>query len=507
MIDATPLLRVYARRRQAMLDREDAAEAQRRQLARLLRRAADTAFGRAHGFAKIAGVEDYQARVAPRRYEDFWRDWWQPRFPVLHGVTWPGTIPFFAASSGTTTGTTKFIPVSRAMNKSNQRAVLTMLTHHLAARPASRVLGGGNFMLGGSTDLVEQAPGIYSGDLSGIAAQTVPPWARGRVFPPREAALIADWETKIDTLARLSLEADIRLLGGTPSWVLLLFEKLTALRPAAPRRAASWYPRLELFVHGGVNFAPYRAAFDGWFAESAIDRREIYPASEGFVAAADRGEGEGLRVIADNGIFFEFIPVDEIDAPHPARHWLGTIETGVNYAILVTTCAGLWSYVLGDTVRFIERAPPRLLVTGRLATMLSAFGEHLIGEELEAGIAAAARAIDARASDWTVTALVPEAGGSGRGRHLFVVEFADMTDADAVARFATALDADLAARNLDYAAHRSGGFGLDAPEVRAAAPGTFAQWMKARGKLGGQNKVPRVIRDEELFASLERMIR
>jgi hypothetical protein len=506
LIDATALLRLYARRRAARLARQDAAAGQRTQLMRLLRRAADTRFGRAHGFARIHTVEEYQARVPIRRYEDFWRDWWKESFPVLTDVSWPGTIPFFAASSGTTTGNTKFIPVSRAMNDSNGRAILDLLTFHIGARPTSRIFGGANFMLGGSTDLVRQAPGILSGDLSGIAAHTIPRWARSRFFPPLRYALMTDWEAKIDALARLSLDTDIRTLGGTPSWVLLLFERLAALRPDAPRKVASWYPRLDLFIHGGVNFAPYRATFEELFAGSRVDRRELYAASEGFVAAADRGDGEGMRLMADNGIFFEYVPVDEIDSPNPTRHWIGNAEVGVNYAILLSSCAGLWSYVLGDTVRLVDRAPPRLLMTGRLATMLSAFGEHLIGEELEAGISTAAASVGRSVTDWTVIARVPAAGEiGGRGHHLYLVEFATPANADLVARFAATLDADLAGRNLDYAAHRSGGFGMGAPVVRAVPPGTFAAWMKSRGMMGGQNKVPRLIRDPLLFASLERM--
>lgn len=503
MIDATPLLRLHARRRGAVLAAQNARDVQRVQLLRLLRRAADTRFGRAHEFTRISSVEEFQARVPLRRYEDFWRDWWRDAFPVLTDISWPGKIPFFAATSGTTTGNTKFIPVSRAMTVSNRRAVLDLLTHHLAARPRSRIFGGRNFMLGGSTDLVRQAPGVLSGDLSGIAAETVPAWARTRFFPPLRHALETDWEKKIATLARLSLDADIRSLGGTPSWVLLLFERLAALRPDAPRRVASWYPKLELFVHGGVDFSPYRARFAELFEGSGADVREVYPASEGFVAVADRAPGEGLRLLIDNGIFFEFVPVQEIDAPNPTRHWAGTVETGVNYAIVLSTCAGLWSYVLGDTVRLIDRAPPRLLVTGRLSYMLSAFGEHLIGEELEAAVSAAAAAVGRTVSDWTVTARLPQSGG--RGGHLYLVEFDAPPDDETIARFAAALDADLTRRNLDYAAHRSGGFGMDAPTVRAVRPGTFAAWMKRRGMLGGQNKVPRVIRDAALLESLEQV--
>ncbi|HEY1719714.1 MAG TPA: GH3 auxin-responsive promoter family protein [Magnetospirillaceae bacterium] len=508
MIDATPLLRLYTERRAAVLARQDAAEAQRVQLLRLVKRAAPTKFGRAHDFGSIRSVADFQARVPLRRYEDFWRDWWKDAFPILTDITWPGRIPFFAATSGTTTGNTKYIPVSRAMNKSNRRAALDLLAHHLTARPQSRIFGGRNFMLGGSTNLSQQAPGIRSGDLSGIAAQTVPRWARPRFFPPLRYALMDDWEKKIEALARLSLDANIVNLGGTPSWVLLLFERLAALQPDRPKRVASWYPDLELYTHGGVAFDSYRPRFKDLFKGSHAELREVYPASEGFVAVADRGEGEGMRLLADNGLFFEFVPVEEIDAPNPTRHWVDTIETGVNYAIILSTCAGLWSYVIGDTVRFVDRAPLRLLVTGRLTYMLSAFGEHLIGAELEAGISTAAQAVQRTVRDWTVTARMPEAISSGRGGHLYIVEFDSATDddEDALVRFAKALDADLIARNLDYAAHRSGGFGMDTPVVRAAPPGTFAAWMKSRGMLGGQNKVPRVIRDAALFQSLERML-
>ena len=506
MIDATPLLRLYGRRRGAALARQDAAEAQRHELLRLVRHAAHTRFGRAHAFARIRSVGDFQARVPLRRYEDFWRDWWKDSFPVLTNVTWPGRMPFFAATSGTTSGNTKFIPVSRAMNRSNRRAVLDLFTHHLAARPASRVLSGPNFMLGGSTNLVRQAPGVLSGDLSGIAAHSVPPWARPRFFPPLRYALMEDWEKKVDALARLSLEAGITSLGGTPSWMVLLFDRLAALTPDRPRRIASWYPQLDLLVHGGVSFEPYRARFAALFEGSRAELREVYPASEGFIAVADRGAGEGLRLLADNGLFFEFVPVEEIEAATPTRHWLKTIETGVNYAIVVTSCAGLWSYVLGDTVRFVDRAPPRLLVTGRLSYMLSAFGEHLIGEELEAAVAHAARAIGHTVTDWTVTARMPAADeASGRGRHLYLVELDAPAEPDAVAAFAQALDSELARRNLDYAAHRSGGYGMDAPLVRTLPAGAFAAWMKTRGRMGGQNKVPRVITDRALFASLERM--
>jgi hypothetical protein len=498
MIDATPLLRAYARWRSARLSAENAVAAQERQLFRILHRARDTQFGRAHGFDRVRSVEDFQAGVPLRPYEDFWHDWWQPGFPRLTNVTWPGNIPYYAASSGTTSGATKYIPVSRAMLAANRRAALDIFVHHLAARPNSRVLAGRNFMLGGSTDLVCHACGVCSGDLSGIAANEVPWWAQSRYFPPRRLALIADWEQKIEVLAKLSLEADIRSISGTPSWLLLFFARLAALRPDLPARGTSWYPNLELCIHGGVNFTPYKGQFDAIVAGSQVDVREVYPASEGFVAIADRGGGEGLRLIVDNGLFLEFVPADEIAAAHPTRHWLANVECGVDYAVILSSNAGLWGYVLGDTVRFVERRPPRVLITGRLAYTLSAFGEHVIGEELEAAIARAARLIGHRASEFAVAAEYPQRPDQ-LGRHVFVVELDPVVDDDDARHFAEALDEALAEQNDDYRAHRAG---MRPPCVVAVDVGSFAAWMRERGRSGGQNKVPRVIADQVLFASL-----
>lgn len=502
-LNGTPLLKVYTRLRARRLATEDAAAAQRRQLHRLLARARNTRFGRDHGFAGIASVEDYQQAVPLRRWEDFWREYWQPVFPRLTDCTWPGTVPYFAQTSGTTTGITKYIPCTRAMIASNRRATMDLVTHHLVNRPKSRLFAGRNFMLGGSSALTELAPGIWTGDLSGIAGKTVPAWARPFYFPPRHLETIADWEEKIAALAPASLTVDIRALGGTPSWLLLFLQRLAALRPEAGRRLAAFYPNLELLVHGGVSFAPYRSAFAEWLAGSHAETREVYPASEGFIAVADRGDGEGLRLVCDNGLFFEFVPVNELESPNPTRHWVGNLQTGVNYAIVLTTCAGLWAYVVGDTVRFVERDPPRLLVTGRTTYSLSAFGEHLIGEELERGIAAAAAAIGTGVADWSAGALYPAHSGE-RGGHIFIVEFATAPpDADRLAHFSETLDATLAGLNDDYRVHRSGNFGMRPPLVHPAPVGTFAGWMKRRGKLGGQNKVPRVITDASLLDDLK----
>jgi hypothetical protein len=500
MIDATPALRLFAARRLAALRRQDAPAAQRAMLAHLVRRAKATRFGRDHGFAGIRGVEDFQRAVPLRRWEDFWRDYWQAAYPVLRDVSWPGTIPFFALTSGTSGGPSKRIPVSRAMARSNTGAGFDTMAFHLAARPASRVFGGANFLLGGSTALERPAPGVREGDLSGIAAERMPWWAAPFAFPPRALALIGDWEKKVAALAPAALRRDIRSLSGTPSWMLLFFDRLAALRPKRARRLVEYWPDLELVVHGGVAFAPYRDAFAAWLEGSHAETREVYPASEGFIAVADRGPREGMRMVVDRGLFYEFVRPADLDSERPDRRWLGNAEIGVEYALVLSSNAGLWAYVLGDTVRLIELEPPRLVVTGRTSYTLSAFGEHLIGEELDRAVATAAHTLGATVADFAAAPLFP-AAGRARGGHLFVVEL-NPTPTGGEAAFAAVLDSALAEGNADYATHRSRGFGMAPPEILFAPPGSFAAWMQKRGRLGGQNKVPRVINDPALLADL-----
>jgi hypothetical protein len=502
MIDGTPFLKLYARARGSALDRQDPVEAQREELLKLVRHAANTRFGIDHDFSEIRDVSDFQQRVPLRRYEDMWRDYWQKPFPRLVDCTWPGIIPYFALSSGTTTGTTKYIPCSHEMNTANSRGAKDALVHHVRNRPATRLLGGKNFMLGGSTDLTQLAPGIYGGDLSGIVAARLSRWTRGYVYPPRELALIADWETKIDSLSRGVLDHDIRSISGTPSWLLIFFEKLFALRPDREPKLRAFFPNLELIAHGGVNFAPYRPQFEALLEGTHAETREVYAASEGFIAAADRGPGEGMRLVVDNGLFFEFVPVEELDADRPTRHWAANLELGVDYAIVVTSCAGLFSYVVGDIVKFVDRTPPRLLVAGRTSYTLSSFGEHVTGDEIEDAVGTASKAIGAAIADFSVGAIFPDAQNS-RGGHLYVVEFNGApSEPQAVQRFLDTIDSVLSRRNDDYRAHRSGGFGLDPPRMLSVQRGTFEAWMKSRGQLGGQHKVPRVIANPALFQSL-----
>jgi hypothetical protein len=483
--DATPILRAVAARRHARLLAMDPAATQQTLLMGLLKRAAATRFGRDHGFDALRSVADFQRAVPLRRYEQLHDAYLTPALPVLDDVLWPGRTPYLALSSGTTSGRTKHVPVTRAMVRANRGAAFDVLAWHLALHPRARPFGGLSFILGGSTDLTQVAPGVRAGDLSGIAAVEVPWFLRAWAWPPERIALMPHWDAKLDALAAEAPARDIRTLSGTPSWLLVLLERLAARHGMPP------LPGLELLIHGGVAWAPYRDRIAP-FLPRACATREVYPASEGFVAIADRGEGEGMRLCLDRGCFFEFVPVGELDAPNPTRHWAATIETGVDYAVVVSSCAGLFGYVLGDTVRFVDRAPPRLLVTGRTSWTLSAFGEHLAGEEIEASLLHAAAQAGIAVNEYMVG---PEFAGSA-GRHRWCVEASGACDP---ARLAALLDDALRAENDDYAAHRDGAQ-LAPPEIVLLAPGAFAAWMRAQGKLGGQHKVPRVITDPQRFA-------
>jgi hypothetical protein len=504
---ANRLFSEYAARRVRQLDRASAANVQRDTLLRLASTAANTRFGRDHGFIGIRSIADYQRRVPLRHYEAFWESYWQPAFPHLVGCTWPGRPPYLALSSGTTSGTTKSIPVTRPMLRSNRRAALTALAWLQAAAPDLRLFDGPLFFLGGSTSL-EPAAGVsalagsigrpLTGDLSGIAAHEISGLLRPFTFPPLELALMTDWDRKLTLLAERSARLPITLVSGVPSWLLVLFERLKQV--TGNSTVQEIWPSLRVVVHGGTSFAPYAAMFREQLGSDVVRFFETYPASEGFVAAEDPRYGL-LRLIPDHGVFFEFVPAAELQSDRPTRHTVAQIEVGVNYAVVLTTCAGLWSYALGDTVRFERRDPPLLRFTGRTQQCLSAFGEHLVLAELDRALAFAAHDTAATATDYLVSPVFPSAERSA-GHHRWLVEFAHAPRD--LATFARRLDESLSAQNDDYRAHRQSDLTLRGPEVVPLPRGAFSAWMAERGQLGGQHKVPRVDPEGRLSAALTR---
>ena len=507
MFDPTPIFRRYARRRVKQLDAQDPVFTQEKLLLGMIRRGEGTDFGRAHNFSSIGKVDGFQRAVGLRTYEDFWLEYWKDSFPLLEQCSWPGTIPYWALTSGTTTGTTKYIPFTREMMRANSRAGLDLLSFHVLRQTGSTVCSGKTLMLGGSSDLNELAPGIHSGDLSGIVTQNMPAWVRPWSLPPRSIGLMKDWEKKISLLAELAVNQKITAISGVPSWLNLFFARLGELMGVEDTNLGTLLPNLQLLIHGGVSFVPYRQQYQRFLETSNAEMREVYPASEGFIALADGSHDQGLRLCLDHGLFYEFVPADEIHRENAPRHWIKNFETDLNYALVVSSCAGLWSYIIGDTVRFVNRHPPRLVVTGRLSYSLSVFGEHLIGEELETAVTRAAADIGCTVNEFTVGAEVPE-DPQLPGAHIYLVEFNQPAISDEQhTEFVTLLDQQLSLLNEDYQAHRSEGYGLSIPRLTCLRSGAFEAWMKERGKLGGQHKVPRVVVDPGLFGSLQNYMR
>lgn len=496
---ATPLVRRtadavfyrYALRRVSSVGAMSFPQVQENALLRLVRHARDTRFGREHDFASIRSVRDYQSRVPLRDYDRFWNEYWQPAFPRNENATWPGSVAYLALSSGTTTGSTKYIPISKAMLASNRCAALTSLAWFKTAFPAAPLFTGRLFFLGGSTDLQPASkgsplPAPLVGDLSGIAAREVSPFLRPFVYPPLELALLRDWELKMTLLAEQSARLPITLVSGVPSWLLVLFDRLRAV--TGRKHIADIWPTLQVVVHGGTSFAPYRALFRQVIGNDNVQYLETYPASEGFVAAEDPRFGL-LRLIPDHHIFYEFVPAAELGADNPPRHTVADLVPGITYAVVLTTCAGLWSYVLGDTVCFDRRDPPLLRFTGRTRDYLSAFGEHLIIEEVDRAIAQAAETTGATVADYHVGPLFPS-DSAEPGRHRYLIEFAQPPQD--LALFARELDSALCRINEDYEAHRRGDLTMRPPEVWRVSRGGFADWLRSRGQLGGQHKLPRM---------------
>ncbi len=477
----------YAHTRAVALDRMDAGKVQHDALLRLVRTASRTRFGRDHDFARIGSVADYQARVPVRDYEWFWTHYWKDAYPNLDDATWPGKVPYYALSSGTTSGTTKYIPVTREMVASNKKAAFTTLALFRHVHPEAKLFTGKFFFLGGSTDLRKQADGSHAGDLSGIAAKELMGFQRPYTFPPFDLTLMTDWEQKVGRFAELSAREPITALSGIPAWMLVLFDRLK--RVTGKATVAEAWPDLRLVIHGGTKFDPYRDLFRREIGSDRVHFCEVYPCSEGFIATEDPRYNL-LRIVPDHGVFFEFIPADELGRDRPTRHTLADVELGQQYAVVVTSCAGVWSYLVGDTVAFESRNPPLIRFTGRTKFFLSAFGEHLIQEEVDKAVAHAAAACGVDAVDHHVGPVFSD-DPTRPGHHLYLVEFHGPPPAD-LRRFEDVLDAELNRLNEDYAAHRLGDLTMLRPVVRAVRPGGFGEWMKSRGKFGGQNKVPRM---------------
>ncbi len=495
-----------ARVAQRLRRTDGAIQAQEKIWRALAARFAQTAFGQEAGIEPGLNYGGFQGRVAPRAYEDFVP--WIER--MKHGaadVLWPGRCAHYAVSSGTTAGRTKYLPVTREMLAHFRRAGLESLCYYARRAGSARVFRGRHLFLGGSTTLapIEEARPFraWGGDLSGIAALNLPRWVERHLYEPgRDIAQLGDWPAKLRAIAARTARRDISLVAGIPSWLLVLAEEMAVQTGKRPLRTI--WPQLECLVHGGVPLGPFEAELRAAVG-AGVNFHEVYPASEGFIAAQDDEPAAGLRLMADAGIFYEFIPLARFDEARRAELGreavpLAGVRTGVDYVLLMTTPGGLCRYVIGDVVRFVSTRPPRLVYAGRTRLQLTAFGEHVIEKELTDALTAVAGQHGLTVANFHVAPRFVDArAGEKRGRHEWWIELKDTpAAAPAPEIMAAGLDVQLQRRNDDYEAKRQGG-GLETPWVRLVAPGTFEHWLRGHGKWGGQSKMPRC-RSDRLIA-------
>lgn len=494
------------RLRQVERSLADPAATQERLLLRLVRKAAATEWGRAHAYGRIRSVRDFQQAVPVCRYEDM-APLWHRAFDGARDVAWPGHIRFFALSSGTTAETCKALPVSREAIRANFRSGLTLMG--LVARQAedSDVLGGKTLYFGGSPKL-ERRGKCFQGDSSGIMALHIPRVAHRYRLPEFEVASIPDWEEKVETLARRYLRSPIRVLVGLPSWTLLLFRRLIDLgRERLGRQVscvADVWPQLRAFIHFGMAFEPYRTQFQELVGRP-IAYVDTYSSSEGGMTAIQSEQGDpSMLVEVDVGTFYEFVPLDELGREQPPRLTLREVEAGKDYAVLLSTCSGIWAYDVGDILRFTSLDPPKIVVAGRTRLTLHALGEHVVGAELEMAMSQACAALGATVREYTVGTIMPTVA-EPRGTHQWLVEFEGA--APPLDQFLARIDACLVEKNLDYKIHREHDYAMRPPLLVALAPGTFYEWARRHGQLGGQHKIPRVAKSGEMVEELRAISR
>ena len=461
----------------------------------LLKNGAVTVFGKEHNLGEVKTYEDFKKAVPIRDYEDF-----VPYIEKIkkgdQNVLWKGRPIYFAKTSGTTSGV-KYIPISKESMPNHINGARNALLCYMAESGNTSFADGKMIFLSGSPEM-ERVGGIPTGRLSGIVNHYVPRYLRGNQMPTYETNCIEDWEVKLDKIVNETMTENMTLISGIPPWMQMYFEWLSARNEG--KKIKELFPKLQVIVHGGVNFEPYKARLLDSLG-GHVEMIETFPASEGFFAFQDQIGGEGLLLNTNAGMFYEFIPVSEIRNENPTRLSLGEVKTGENYALILNTDAGLWGYSIGDTVRFVSTNPYRLVVTGRIKHFISAFGEHVIGEEVEYAIMNAAKEYGAHVTEFTIAPAIQVT--EGLPYHEWFVEFE--TQPSNMDAFALTVDKYLRAKNIYYEDLISGGI-LQPLKIRLMKKNAFIEYMKSIGKLGGQNKVPRLGNDRKIANALKEWV-
>lgn len=475
-------------------------DVQEDQLMKLVTFSEDTEWGRKYDYAGIRNYQDFKSRVPIQDYEGV-----KPFIERLqkgeNNLIWPSEIRWFAKSSGTTSDKSKFIPVSdESLEDCHMKGGKDVMALYCQNRPQNQVFNGKGLVLGGSHKVGEFNNRAYFGDLSAILLQNFPFWGEFLRTPELSLALLDDWEIKLDKIAHATLKENVTSISGVPSWNLVLLKKI--LEITGRNNILEVWPKLELFNHGGVSFIPYREQFEKLIPSKRMYYLETYNASEGFFGIQDRACSSEMLLMLDYGIFYEFIPMDEFGKSDPKVLTLEQVNTETNYALIITTNGGLWRYLIGDTVRFTSLSPYRIRISGRTKNFINAFGEEVIVDNTDKALDAACKATGAIFTEYTAAPIY--LSDKGTAAHEYLIEFE--VEPDDLDKFTRVLDKELQSLNSDYEAKRSADLMLKIPRVHKVPHETFFRWLKSKGKMGGQNKVPRLFNDRKYVDEILKFI-
>jgi hypothetical protein len=472
------------------------ADTQREVLFRNIETAASTEIGKKYGYISIKSISDYQSRIPVRTFEEY--------FPFIdrllkgeENLVWPGGIKWFAKSSGTTSAKSKFIPITNeSLGECHYKAAKDILAIYTFNNPETRIFSGKGLTLGGSNKINQFTNKSVYGDLSAILIGNAPFYAEFIRTPKQKIALIEDFEKKLDLITRTTLNENVTSFSGVPSWYLTLIKHILAY--TGKSNLLEIWPNLEVFFHGGISFTPYREIYRKLIPGDQMHYMETYNASEGFFGIQDDPGKTDMLLMLDYGIFYEFIPAGKLNTDSPEAYTLEEVETGVNYAMVITTNGGLWRYLIGDTILFTSTQPFRFRISGRTKHFINAFGEEVIVDNADKALEAACKGTGAVISEYTAGPVFM--GTTSKGTHEWLIEFE--TAPEDIGRFADLLDSTLKSINSDYEAKRFKDINLVKPIIRPVPRGTFHLWLKSKNKLGGQNKVPRLSNSREFIEEL-----
>lgn len=478
----------YFRKRLTSLENgiKNAGDTQAAVMKRLVSDARDTEWGKQFDFRSIQTYNDFKERFPVQDYETL-----KPYIErVMKGepdVLWPGEIIWFAKSSGTTNDKSKFIPVSyETLEECHFQGGKDLLTYYCLNTPETEIFSGKSLLIGGSHKINSFNESSFYGDLSAVLMNNMPTWANLLKTPDKSIALMDDWELKLEKMANQVIHENVTSISGVPTWTLVLLEKLMAMKGVD--NISEVWPNLQLYIHGGVSFAPYRDVFAKMIGNSQMRYMETYNASEGFFGMQNDLNDSSMLLMPDYGIFYEFIKVSDLENEHPRTYLLSEVEKGVNYAVVISNNSGLWRYQLGDTITFSSLNPYKFTITGRTKLFINAFGEEVVIDNAEKAIAHACAVTDSKVREYTAAPIYLDK--EDHAGHEWLIEFE--TEPHSIHDFASALDTKLKEINSDYEAKRHKDIALKMPRIQSVPSNTFYNWLKGKGKLGGQHKVPRL---------------